>query len=409
MAVTFADVVAARANLGGVALHTPIVPSAHLSESFGGDVVLKAENLQRTGSFKIRGAMNVLAHLGGSARHGVVAGSAGNHAQGLALAARVHGVPCEIHVPAGASLSKVESCRGYGATVVEGGDSVDSAVAQAQARAAAEGMVFCHPYDAERTVAGQGTLGLEVVEDVGDLSLVVVPLGGGGLTAGLAIAVRERAPSARIVAVQASACAPYAGGPVPDGPVATLADGIAVKRPGAVTAPIIERLVDEVVVVGEDAIADAMVLLIERGKMVVEGGGAVGVAALMTGAVVPPARGRTCVVLSGGNLDVGLLPNLIRRHETGAGRRLVIVVRIPDRPGALAGVLQVCGAFGANVIEVQHHRDGVELHARETIVQLVLETRGIGHSTALCDELVARGYGVSADLPRGNSPHSAER
>ena len=385
---------ARRAGLG-VVKRTPITESAALSERYGGNVVFKAENLQRTGSFKIRGAMSKLASLGDSVKNGVVAGSAGNHAQAIAFAARHHNVPCEIFVPAGASLSKMEAVRSYGAILSEGGDTLSDAVAAAQRHADATGMNFCHPYDDPVVVAGQATLGLELLEDISDLSLVMIPLGGGGLTGGVAMALKTFNPKIRVIGVQVRACAPYAGSPPPDGPIVTLADGIAVKMPGAFTRPLIEKYVDEIVVVEEDLVADAMVLLMDRGKLYVEGGGAVGVSALMSGQVKPAQTGTTCVVLSGGNVDLGILPGLIRRNETKAGRRLILFVRISDRPGGLARLLTLFAETGANLVEVEHVREGVSLHVRETGVQAVLEVRGPDHA----DEVLAavRNAGYEAD------------
>lgn len=385
---------ARRAGLG-VVKRTPITESAALSERYGGNVVFKAENLQRTGSFKIRGAMSKLASLGDSVKNGVVAGSAGNHAQAIAFAARHHNVPCEIFVPAGASLSKMEAVRSYGAILSEGGDTLSDAVAAAQRHADATGMNFCHPYDDPVVVAGQATLGLELLEDISDLSLVMIPLGGGGLTGGVAMALKTFNPKIRVIGVQVRACAPYAGSPPPDGPIVTLADGIAVKMPGTFTRPLIEKYVDEIVVVEEDLVADAMVLLMDRGKLYVEGGGAVGVSALMSGQVKPVQTGTTCVVLSGGNVDLGILPGLIRRNETKAGRRLILFVRISDRPGGLARLLTLFAETGANLVEVEHVREGVSLHVRETGVQAVLEVRGRDHA----DEVLAavRNAGYEAD------------
>jgi len=386
---------AARLAGIGVVKRTPITESAALSERYGGNVVFKAENLQRTGSFKIRGAMSKLASLGDALKNGVVAGSAGNHAQSIAFAARHHNVPCEIFVPAGASLSKMEAARSYGAILSEGGDTLSDAVAAAQGRADAMGMNFCHPYDDPVVVAGQATLGLELLEDISDLSLVIIPLGGGGLTGGVAMALKTFNPKIRVIGVQVRACAPYAGSPPPDGPIVTLADGIAVKMPGAFTRPLIERYVDEIVVVEEDLVADAMVLLMDRGKLYVEGGGAVGVSALMSGQVKPTQTGTTCVVLSGGNVDLGLIPGLIRRNETKAGRRLILFVRISDRPGGLARLLTLFAEAGANLVEVEHVREGVSLHVRETGIQAVLEVR----SREQADEVLAavRKAGYEAD------------
>ncbi|MSO58765.1 MAG: pyridoxal-phosphate dependent enzyme [Ilumatobacteraceae bacterium] len=374
--INTASSVAARAVGQGIVKHTPVTESAALSERCGGKIVLKAENLQRTGSFKIRGALNKVASLGDAANNGVTAGSAGNHAQALAFAARHRGVPCEIFVPTGASLAKIDACRGYGATIIEGGDTLDIAVAQAQERARATGMAFCHPYDDASVVVGQGTLGLELIEDITNLSCVLIPLGGGGLTGGVAVVLKEHNPNIRIIGVQVAVCAPYAGQPAADGPITTLADGIAVKKPGEITRPLIERYVDDIVIVQEDDIADAMMMLMERAKLYVEGGGAVGVAALLSGVVKPSDLGTTCVVLSGGNVDLGVVPGLIRRHETDAGRRLILFVRIADRPGGLAQLLTLFAQVGANLIEVEHVRDGVDLHVRETGVQVVLEIRG---------------------------------
>jgi len=383
---------AARRAGVGVVKRTPITESAALSERYGGNVVFKAENLQRTGSFKIRGAMSKLASLGDAVKNGVVAGSAGNHAQAIAFAARHHNVPCEIFVPAGASLSKMEAVRSYGAILSEGGDTLSDAVAAAQRHADATGMNFCHPYDDPIVVAGQATLGLELIEDISDLSLVIIPLGGGGLTGGVAMALKTFNPKIRVVGVQVRACAPYAGSPPPDGPIVTLADGIAVKSPGAFTRPLIEKYVDEIVVVEEDLVADAMVLLMDRGKLYVEGGGAVGVSVLMSGQVKPAQTGTTCVVLSGGNVDLGILPGLIRRNETKAGRRLILFVRISDRPGGLARLLTLFAETGANLVEVEHVREGVSLHVRETGVQAVLEVRGRDHADEVLAAVRNAGY-----------------
>jgi threonine dehydratase len=377
---TPADISAARERGKGVVLHTPVIPSAYLSQRFGGKIVLKAENLQRTGAFKIRGAMNKLSQLGNAQETGVVAGSAGNHAQGLALAAKHFGAKCEIFVPKGASLSKIAATKHHGATVLDGGESVDTAVAAALARAQETGMAFCHPYDDPDVIAGQGTLGLELLEDIDDLELLIVPLGGGGLLAGTALAIKHHRPNVKIIGVQASICAPFIHGFSPDGQVLTLADGIAVKQPGKFTKPIIDQYADEIIEVDEDSIADAVVLLMEHSKMLVEGGGAVGLSALLTKQLAPASTGTTCIVLSGGNIDIGLIPNLVRRNETNESRRLTIFVRLPDRPGSLAGILNVCASNDANVIEVQHVREGIPLHPRETGIQLVLEVRNNEHA-----------------------------
>jgi threonine dehydratase len=388
---TPADISAARERGRGVVLHTPVIPSAYLSQRFGGKVVLKAENLQRTGAFKIRGAMNKLSQLGNAKETGVVAGSAGNHAQGLALAAKHFGAKCEIFVPKGASLSKIAATKHHGATVLDGGESVDTAVAAALARAQETGMAFCHPYDDPDVIAGQGTLGLELLEDIDELELLIVPLGGGGLLAGTALTIKYHRPNVKIIGVQASVCAPFIHGFSPDGQVLTLADGIAVKQPGKFTKPIIDKYVDEIIEVDEDSIADAVVLLMEHSKMLVEGGGAVGLSALLTQQIEPTTSGSTCIVLSGGNIDIGLIPNLVRRNETNEGRRLTIFVRLPDRPGSLARLVDVCARNDANIIEVQHIREGVKLHARETGIQIVLEVKSDEHARTIIMQITESG------------------
>ncbi len=371
-----------------------MIRSLTLSADLGGNVVLKAENLQRTGAFKIRGATNKVASLGDAARRGVTTGSAGNHAQALAFAARHFGVPCEIFVPVGAAITKIDACRALGAVVVEHGAALAEAVEAAKHRAQESGMSFCAPFDDAAVIAGQGTLGLELAEDIADLASVIVPLGGGGLISGTAIAVKSLQPDVRVIGVQAAVCAPYAGGSPAEGPVLTLADGIAVKYPGEVTGPLVERWVDEVVTVDEDAIADAMVLLMERAKLYVEGAGAVGVAALLSGVVAPDADGSTCVVLSGGNVDLGVVPSLIRRHENAAGRRLSVVARIDDRPGSLAKLLALFADGGADLIEVQHVREGLELHVRETGIHATFAVRNGDQATALIDSARAAHYEI---------------
>ncbi len=382
----------ARFNARTVVKHTPITPSAALGGQYGGSIVLKAENLQRTGSFKIRGALNKLISLGDAARNGVTAGSAGNHAQALAFAARTRGVPCEIFVPAGASISKMAACRGYGAKVIEGGDSLDDAVVASRSRAAEANMAFCHPFDDVAIVTGQATLGLELLEEIHDLRQVIIPLGGGGLAAGVAIALKTQMPHITVIGVQVEACAPYANISPLAGAIVTLADGIAVKRPGEITRPLVEHWLDDIVVVEENAVADAMVLLLERSKLLVEGAGAVGVAALMSARVNAATDGSTCVILSGGNVDLGVIPGLVRRHETRSGRRLILFVRISDRPGGLARLLAIFAEAGANLIEVKHVREGVDLHVRETAVQAELEVKGRDHALEVIAAAKAAGY-----------------
>ena len=387
----------ARRAVDAVAARTPVFRSRVLSEKTGASVSMKAENLQRTGSFKVRGVASKLASLGDAAKAGIVAASAGNHAQAVAFGAGQAGVSCHVFMPRDAPVTKVNATEAYGATTELVGDSVDDCLALASERAAATGEILVHPFDDLAVIAGQGTLGLELVEQVTDLSLVVVPLGGGGLSSGIAVALKACRPAVRIVAVQAAVCAPFAAAlgvasPITEGAPNSLADGIAVKQPGAITFPIVEALVDDVVTVEEDDIAEAMVLLVERAKLVVEGAGAVGVAALLSGVVEPPARGTTAIVLSGGNVDTNLLATAIRRHETNAGRRLVVFARISDRPGHLARLLAVIGGAGGNLLEVEHLREGYDLHVRETGVQLVVETRGPEHARRVLDAVHDAGY-----------------
>jgi threonine dehydratase len=337
--------------------------------------------LQRTGSFKVRGAVNKIATLGDGAAAGVVCGSAGNHAQALAFAARERGVPCEVFMPAEASIAKVEATRSYGATVTLHGEGVDSCLAAARERAAATGMTFVHPFDDPDVVAGQGTLGLELLDEVPEMAKVVVPIGGGGLIAGVAMAVKDARPGVELIGVRSQVHNAL-----------SIADGIAVKEPGVLTTDLIEQWVDAVVTVSEDEIADGMVLAMERAKLVVEGAGAVGIAALLSGAITPATSGTTVVVLSGGNVDAGLLAALARRHETKAGRRLVLRTRVADRPGTLAALLTCLGDAGANVVGVEHLREGYDLHVRETGVQIVVETRDSGHAHAILAAVADAGY-----------------
>ena len=381
-----------------IARRTPVLSSRTISERAGGVVALKAENLQRTGSFKVRGVAAKLAALGESCTAGVVGASAGNHGQALAAVAQARGLTCEVYVPTDAPLAKVEATRGSGASVKVGGESVDECVEIATARAREAGMAFVHPFNDPDIVAGQGSLGLELLEDVPDLAKVIVPVGGGGLCSGIAIAVKAARPDVEVVGVQVAACAPYPeslrrGEPVAATSVLTIADGIAVKRPGELTLPLLAEHADGVVVVDEDAVAEAMVVLMERCKLVVEGAGAVGVAALLGGQVAAASSGTTVAVLSGGNVDAGLLASIARRHESEAGRRLVLLTRVADRPGGLARLLGEVAATGANIVDVSHVREGLaDLHVRETAIELVLETRGHEHAERVVAALRDGGY-----------------
>ncbi len=396
--VGIADVEQAADAVGALVRRTPMLEAGELSRRFGGPVWLKAECLQRTGSFKIRGASNAIARLEPARlAAGVCAASAGNHAQAVALAARRRGAAAEVFMPASAPLAKVAAVRASGATVrlVDGG--YDEANAAAREHAATSGMTLIHAFDDPGVVAGQGTIGLEIAEDRPATRLVVVPLGGGGLAAGIAIAAAARLRGVRVVGVQAEACAPYAASIAARRPIgardgATICDGIAVKRPGELTLPLVERHVDEIVTVSDDEVAEAMVLLLERSKLVVEGAGAAAAAAMLHRKVRAPSDGETCAVLSGGNVDAGRLVECIRLGETAAGRRAVLVTVVPDRPGALAGLLRIAAEGGANVLDVAHLREGIDLHVRETVIRLVLQTDGPEHRDRVIESICAEGF-----------------
>ena len=386
------DVVRAAEAVAGVARETPVLPAKRLARQVGGELWLKLENLQVTGSFKVRGAVNRLSRLSAEERErGVIAASAGNHAQAVAWAARKLGMQATLFMPAEAPLAKIAAVREYGGDVRLVAGMLDEAFTAARAEAEATGGTFVHAFDDLDVIAGQGTVGLELLRQVPRIATVVVPIGGGGLISGIATALRAAEPGVRVVGVQSEAIAPYAG-VEPGGAVSTICDGIAVKHPGEITRPLVEKLVDEIVTVSDDETAQAMVHLLERSKQVVEGAGAVGIAALMHGRVKPAEQGATVVVLSGGNVDATLLVEAIRLGETAAGRRMILATKIPDRPGGLATLLSLVADLGANVIDVEHVRDGVDLHVRETAVQLVLQTRGPDHDERILAAVRDAGY-----------------
>jgi len=368
-----------------------VLTSGTLANLTGRTVSLKAENLQLTGSFKIRGAYNTIVQLSeAERRQGVVTASAGNHGQAVAWAAREAGITATIFVPASAPMAKVEAARGYGADVVLGGEGFDDAVAAALAHVEATGATFVHAFDDPRVVAGQGTLGLELAEQLPPgPGTVVIPVGGGGLAGGIAIGLRELRPELSLVGVQAAACAPYAG-LAPSGP--TIADGIAIKVPAELTKAILRDLLDDIVVVGDEAISRAIVLLLERSKLVVEGAGAAPVAALLGGLI--PGDGPVCAVLAGGNIDATTLVSVTRYGLTSSGRYLVVRIVIPDRPGQLARILAVIGAEHANVLNVTHYREGRSIGVLETEAEVTMETRGEEHSQHVVDVLESAGFTV---------------
>ncbi|MBS2964912.1 threonine ammonia-lyase [Actinocrinis puniceicyclus] len=401
-AVTLDDVLAARKLLGGVARPTPLAWSRPLSEELGGEVWFKCENLQRAGSFKVRGAYVRIHNLSPEERaRGVVAASAGNHAQGVALAASLHGIESTVFMPEGAPLPKVAATESYGARVRFSGTSVDEALLAARDFADETGAAFIHPFDHPDVIAGQGTVALEILEQCPQVKTVVVSTGGGGLLAGIGTVLHALRPDVRLVGVQAAAAAAYpaslaAGEPLALASMSTMADGIAVGRPGRVPFAIVRALGTQVLTVSEESISQAVLLLLERSKLVVEPAGAVGVAALLEAA--RQRSGEPCLeppivaVLSGGNVDPLLLLRLIRHGLAAAGRFLSLRLRLVDRPGALAQLLAELAAVDANVVDVEHGRTSAGLGVAEVEVAVTLETRGPEHAEVVVSRLGAAGY-----------------
>jgi threonine dehydratase len=380
-APTLADVQEARQRLFGIAEETPIYLSETFSRRVGREVRLKAENLQRTGSFKVRGAVNKLSTLTAEERAaGVVAASAGNHGQAVAWAARELDAPATIYVPQDAPMAKVEACRNYGAKTVMTGTYFEDALAAAQQHVEETGGTFIHPYEDQLVIAGQGTIGLELAEQAPDVETVLIPIGGGGLALGVATALRALRPGVRLVGVQAG-LEGY-----------TIADGIWVKVPSDFTMPLLEDVLDDIVSVSDDEISEAIVLLLERAKLVVEGAGAVGVAALLEGRI--GGDGPVAIVLSGGNIDATLLISVMRHGLTTASRYLVVRTRVPDRPGELSKLLELVAQERVNVLSVEHHREGMAISIAETEVELTLGMRDEEHCTALLEEMRRWGYDV---------------
>ena len=377
-APSLADIEAARTRIAPQIRATPVYGSETLSTRSGRQVWLKAENLQRTGSFKFRGATNKLATLDDAQRAaGVVAASAGNHGQAVARAARELGIGATVFMPQDAPMAKVDATRTYGAHTVLAGAGFDEALAEALEHARDTGATFVHAFEDPLVIAGQGTIGLELAEQLPDATTFLIPVGGGGLAAGIAIALRALRPGVRLVGVQAGRSGP------------TIADGIWVKRPGKLTMSIIDELLDDRVDVTDAEIADAITLLLERAKLVVEGAGAASVAALIGGKA--GGDDGVCALLSGGNIDPTLLISVMRHGLAAAGRYLVVRTRIIDRPGALVELLELVASARGNVVSVEHHREGLAGVA-ETEVELTIVTRDEQHCDELCRALDARGY-----------------
>ncbi|HWQ24230.1 MAG TPA: pyridoxal-phosphate dependent enzyme, partial [Gaiellaceae bacterium] len=370
-APTIPEIEAARERLRGIARETPLYPTETFTRLSGRPVLLKAENLQRTGSFKIRGAYNTIATLGPAEREaGVVAASAGNHGQAVAWAAREAGIRATIFMPQDAPMAKVEATRSYGGATQLVGEGFEEAVAAAREHVARTGATFVHAFEDPRVIAGQGTIGLELAEQAPDAETVLIPVGGGGLAAGIATVLRERRPEIRIVGVLCQRGL-------------TIADGISVKERGELASSILERTLDDVVEVSDEEISEALVLCLERTKLLVEGAGAVGLAALLQGRA--GGSGPAAVVLSGGNIDATTLISVIRHGLTRAGRFLAMRMLIPDRPGELRNVLDVVARGRGNVVSVDHRREGTTRSALQTEVEVVVSTRDEAH----CEELLA--------------------
>lgn len=397
--IRLAAIEQARKLLDGVSACTPIESSASLSAVVGATVFLKCENLQRTGSFKLRGAFTRLAALSEAERkRGVIAASAGNHAQGVAFAARELGIECMVFMPVGAALPKITATRGYGAEVRLAGEDLAQSIDLAKAEAATHGYIFIPPFDHPDIIAGQATLGLEVLEQVPDVATIIVPTGGGGLLAGVASAVHLSGSRARVIGVQAEGAAAFPaslaqGRPVRLAKMATLADGIAVPEPSELTLGIVREHVAEIRTVSEEQIGEAMLFLNERAKLVVEPSGAAGVAALLNGAEGLPEP--IVVVLSGGNVDTLVLNRVLQHGLVAAGRFMQMIVRVPDRPGSLVTFLTALAETECNVVSVEHERTSSGLAASEVQIGVKVETKGQDHQVEIISELKRLGYEVA--------------
>ncbi|HEY7349605.1 MAG TPA: threonine ammonia-lyase [Ktedonobacterales bacterium] len=397
--VSIADIWRAQDVLRKSIAHTPMVHSRTFSAMTGANVYLKAEMLQRAGSFKIRGATYKMSRLSEAQRkHGVITASAGNHAQGVAIAARDAGVSCTIFMPRFAPLAKVTATQSYGAQVVLHGDTYDDAYARCMEAQRETGATYIPAFDDPDVIAGQGTLGLEMLNEQPDVDTLILPIGGGGLIAGIAVAAKSLNPDIRIIGVQASgsgSCrASLDVGEVVTLPaISTIADGIAVKRPGEITFPIIKELVDDVLLMSDEQIINAVLLLLERCKFLVEGAGAIGVAALLSGLINVKGHAVVCL-LSGGNIDINLVSRFIQHGLSAAGRFLAIHTLLADRPGELLRLLQVIADEGVNVLDVNHHRLSAHIPIHQVEVILTLETRDRAHCDQLLHVLQERGYQV---------------
>jgi threonine dehydratase len=397
------DIEAARDRIAGAVVRTPTVPALAFGDRLAPPLHLKLESQQRTGSFKDRGALNrLLALSDAERRRGVVTASAGNHAQAVAYHGRRLGVPVHVVMPEHTPLIKVLNTRRFGADIRFRGETLSDAMVEARRMEADDGLVLVHAFDDDRVIAGQGTIGLELLDQRPGLTAVVVPIGGGGLISGIAIAIKEQQPGVRIFGVEAAAAASavasrHAGAIVNIESSETIADGIAVKRVGDRTFPIIERYVDDIVAVSEEEIAHAVHLLLENQKVLAEGAGAVPLAAMLAGKLPLDAADVVVMVLSGGNIDVNLLERIIDRGLVTDGRLVRLAVTVPDRPGNLARLTRLVADAGANVLDVVHRRAHADISVRDVEIVLQLETRGRGHVAAIVAALQAAGVGVEED------------
>ena len=410
-------IAAARQSIAANAVLTPVIDADWLGSRVGATVKFKAECLQRTGSFKVRG---VSVRLGGARERfgpgGVVAASAGNHARALAYVAARAGIACQVFMPSTASVSKIRAVQAAGAKLALRDESVDGCLDHAREYADANDATLVHPFDDADIVLGQATLGAELLEQIPEMRTVVLPIGGGGLASGVAAILKQVDPTIRIVGVQSELCAPVAD---PERPVDdlrfALADGIAVKRPGELTAPLLERYVDELCTVDEDAIAEAIVALMQHGKLVVEGAGAVSVAALLSGAIDLDEREVVIAVLSGGNIDLDRLSAASRLHESSQGTTIHFSTKVPDHPGGLAALLVAIAEGQGNVLSIEHLRDAGQRGFHETRIEILLQTRGIEHREELLRSLREDGYeivplaperGFGTDVEFSDSPEN---
>jgi len=395
--ISAAEIRRAAGILKGRVIRTPLVYSPTFSRLAGFEVYLKLENLQVTGSFKIRGATyKILTELDRIGKGGVVAASAGNHAQGVALAASRAGLTSTIVMPEWASISKQEATRGYGGKVILEGQSIADSIKRAL-ELAKEGKTFIHPFDDPSIIAGQGSIGLEIMEELPNVDLIAVPVGGGGLVAGISVAARAVRPEIRIIGVQAERCpsalkAVETGERITVEAIRSIADGITVKQIGSIPFDIVRKEVDQIVLASEDRIAEAVIMLLERKKILAEGAGAVCVAALLSGTIKAPPEAKAALVISGGNIDISLLDRVIRKGMSRNGRIMRFSVRLDDVPGALAKLLGIIAGAKANVFQIYHNRGGADMSIDQSLVELEIETRNFEHIREIEAVLNQTGY-----------------